>query len=424
MANQAIQKISKLLRTPEDVLMELFDNMEKLTGKTGVAEKIYEENQAVIEQKLKDLGILKENPEAQYVEGEILKRTKLADDHFDKFLTESGYNDAVSSVRVINFLKTLDLGLEKGFFIKEDKLRSFLFLNPPKNILDVLGYKNVIELLANENIYHIFAALRFVENERWLNESFFHPYNDLIADNFEEREIKMEVLPKRWAEIGEKFVGKKLHHMSHLKEAGYIFVNPSKQNDYSGQLLEDFTLMMHYLHEVTFYSHLFKRYSILPNFGSSIVNLLTAKVSSAPLSKDVVSWRIIPRYLAKIDDSDPRLFEPHISPEALHWLRAERLIEKIAKANPQMNFNFWQGEDDCVGEVFFAGKRGEELVSFDLIDNIISLSKGGMMKYLYHQQEALWNKIFIEFMGEDKLEEVLIENMGKGYVSLIAGNKN
>ena len=43
------------------------------------------------------------------------------------------------------------------------------------------------------------------------------------------------------------------------------------------------------------------------------------------------------------------------------------------------------------GEIFPAGKKGDDIVSFDLLDNVISLTHGGLGKYLYHQQEALWN---------------------------------
>jgi len=53
-----------------------------------------------------------------------------------------------------------------------------------------------------------------------------------------------------------------------------------------------------------------------------------------------------------------------------------------------------------------------------LIDNLIFLSRGGIGKYLYHQQEALWNKIFIEFAGLEKMEEILTEKLDKGWIEL------
>jgi len=90
----------------------------------------------------------------------------------------------------------------------------------------------------------------------------------------------------------------------------------------------------------------------------------------------------------------------------------------MAQKNPQAKLDFWRGVDDFVGEIFPAGKMGEEIVSFDLLDNVLSLTHGGLGKYLYHQQEALWNKIFIEYMGEEKLEELIVENIEKGFILL------
>ncbi|PIS31990.1 MAG: hypothetical protein COT41_00030, partial [Candidatus Portnoybacteria bacterium CG08_land_8_20_14_0_20_40_83] len=71
-----IEYIAKLLRTPEPVLVELFDKMEKLTGKKGVPEKIFEENKQIVSQKLSDLGIAPDKADAQYVERELLRKTK------------------------------------------------------------------------------------------------------------------------------------------------------------------------------------------------------------------------------------------------------------------------------------------------------------------------------------------------------------
>ncbi len=238
-----ISKIAKLLRMPdENILIDLFKKMEALTGKKGIAEKIYSANKEAVSQKLKGLGIVEDKADVQYVETEILKKIQEADKSFYEFLGKPDYGQEGGCDQMIKVLKDARPGDEKGFFLKEEKLRNFLVLNPPKNILKALGYKTIGEALEKENIYHIFAALRFVENEKWLNKYFFRPYNDLIPENFEEREIKVEVLPEKWGKIGAEFVGKKLHHISHLKELGFIFVIPSQKEKFVGQTLENFTL--------------------------------------------------------------------------------------------------------------------------------------------------------------------------------------
>ncbi len=414
----SIQKIARLLRAPAETLAEVFAKMEKLTGQTGVADKIFQENQAIITQKLGELGIPEDKADAALVEAEILKKTKTADEAFFEFLGQPDFSSQAGCQKLAELTRQVKNGPVKGFFIKEEKLKNFLFLNPPKNILNALGYKNVAEALAKEDLYELFAALRFVESERWLNEIFFRPYNDLIADNFEEREIKIQVLSPKWEVIGKKFVGKKLHNISHLKEVGMVFLIPIKKENFSGQTLEIFSLVLHYLHEIDFYCRLFKKYAAAPNFGSNLVKLVSGQVLTSLLPKEGVNWRVIQRYLAKTDPQDPRLFEPHVNPETVHWLEAEKEMDDLAVKNPQLKLDFWRGIDDFAGEIFPAGKRGEEIVSFDLLDNLISLTHGGLGKYLYHQQEALWNKIFIEFVGEEKLEEMLVENIEKGVIEL------
>ncbi len=414
---EPIQKIATLLRTPEAVISSLFNEMEKLTGKIGVAEKIYKENEEIVSRKLKELGINQEKADAQYVEAEILKRAYDADETFFDFLGKPDFSKQSGCAKMIEILKN-EANVKKGFFIKEEKLRSFLFLNPPKNILSALGYDNVGAMLEKEDLYEIFAALRFVENEHWLNEFFFRPYNDLTSDNFEEKDVQVRVLSEKWAEIGAKFVGKKLHNISHLKEVGLVFIIPVQRENQAGQSLETFSLLLHYLHEIDFYCRLFRQYAKQPNFGANLVRLVSGEVSVSSLPTENVTWRIIQRYLGKIDSQDPRLFEPHVNPETVHWLKAEKEMDDLAAKNPQLKLDFWRGIDDFVGEIFPAGRRGEELISFDLLDNLISLTHGGIGKYLYHQQEALWNKIFIEFMGEEKLEQLLLENIDKGFIGL------
>ena len=417
---EPIQKIARLLRAPQNVLAALFDKMEKITGKKDVAAKICQENEVQLKQKLQELGIREEKADAQYVQAELLKKTNEADKSFYEFLGRPDFSNQSSCQKMIGEAESL-ARLKKGFFLKEEKLRDFLFLNPPKNIMEALGYQKIGEMLEKEDSYEIFAALRFVEGERWLNEVFFRPYNDLSADSFEDREIKVKILSEKWGEIGAKFVGKKLHHISHLKEIGFVFVIPGKKGNggyLSGQSLETFSLILHYIHEIDFYCRLFRNYAQLPNFGGNLVCLLSGKVSGniLPSAENKVYWRLIQRYLAKLDTQDPRLFEPHVNSETVHWLKAEKEIDGLAQKNPQIKLDFWRGIDDFVGEVFPAGKKGEEIVSFDLLDCVVALTHGGLEKYLYHQQEALWNKIFIDFTGEEKLEEMIMKNMEKGFI--------
>ena len=73
---------------------------------------------------------------------------------------------------------------------------------------------------------------------------------------------------------------------------------------------------------------------------------------------------------------------------------------------------------DFVGDFFQNFSGQEQLVSFDLIDMIMSVVKKGQVKYLYHQQEALWNKIFSEYMGRERMNRLIEENLISGFIKL------
>ncbi|MDD3735435.1 MAG: hypothetical protein PHO31_03075 [Candidatus Pacebacteria bacterium] len=405
---QPYQKIAKILRTPENVIYNLQTELEGLTNKKDVLRDLVKINEEKIKDRLQKMN-LSSNILAKDVFNGLQKKVSRCNDIFDKKFTLEQLIEAAQDIS----------GKPKGFFISDKKMRDLFFKNPPQNILNILGYKNVEEMFQKEDITELVCALRFAEDSLWLNNVFFRPYNHLQKEDFEEREIKIVILPKKWEKVGRKFVGHKLHNISHLKEFGIIFIIPTENIN----KFEVFTLLLHYLFEIQFYSKLFKRYQNFPNFGENIISALKGEIIGYPLRYHGTGkyWQIIQRYLAKDDPNDPRLFEPHVNPEALHWENAERLIFDFAKKNKNIcdEIIFFE-ELDFVGD-YFPENNGEVLISFDLIDNVISFSKGTSVfeKYLYHQQEALWNEIFKSYVGDgEKLEEILIDNMDKGYIYL------
>jgi len=79
---------------------------------------------------------------------------------------------------------------------------------------------------------------------------------------------------------------------------------------------------------------------------------------------------------------------------------------------------FWENLN-WVGDYFITESGAEALVSFNLIDTAMSLVKEKeLVKYLYHHQEALWNKIFIEYFGEEKMEQMMEKNILEGWFEI------
>ena len=414
-------KLARIFRTTPDVLFSLEEKMFKMTGKKGVLDNIMEENQILIRRTLEELGLNIKSCHAEDVYKVLIKKLRHMDDHLFDFLDKPDLSKPTDSCgKLCDIVLKLNKP-QKGFFIKKEKAVEMLEKFPPQNILNYFGHKTVKELVDKKGFSSVFSALRFAQDINWMHKFFDEAYSDLTADDFEEREVELKILETEWLDVADKFLEKKYHNVSHLKEFGVIFIIPL-EIDTPGETLRLVTLLLHYFNEVPFYSGLFRKFSKEEDFVEKLKSLLRGDVPEEKIDKDKNTWRIVQRYLAKDDENDFRLLEPHINPEAEHWYKAEGDLAKISDLLETQGhaFGFWQGLD-FVGDFFedgLSGKDKEELISFDLIDLVMSLVKKGEIKYLYHQQEALWNKIFVEYLGRDKMNELIEENIIDGFIKL------
>ncbi len=418
--NSYQDKIARILRTDKHIIGNLEADLQKATGKIGVLEKILEENDKLLSDRLSLLGV-RRNSSATEIFDALISKIESDDVQILKYLGIISSHGSESAKTVVNFIKTI-YKPPTGYFLKKEKARQLLIAEPPKNILAAMGYKYVEEMLQKEDLLEIYSALRFLEDPEWQNKVFFKQYETLHPDDFEEREIEIRALNPRWAKAAEKFVEKKYHNVSHLKELGVIFVIPLFLG-ISGETLRLISLLLHYLYEVQFYSVLFKKLSTEKNhFAAKLISLLRGDVIEMRLPTLPVEARrprflVIQRYLAKDDENDWRLAEPHINPEALHWQRAEAKIVSLGNTIPnfQNGLEFWK-DLGAIGDFFTTETGVPVLVSFNIVDTVMALvQRKELIKYLYHHQEAMWNKIFESYFGSDKLEEYSKEYILKGW---------
>ena len=412
------EKIAKTLRTDKDVIRIVSEKLSEYVGHdNNVAEKIIAENDERVERVMRELAIPSNNARDIYLF--LISKIKKDDEklaaifHREKIESRSGFENVISFARQ-------NTGVERGFFLKLDKARELLVKNPPEKIIKFLGYSDAEELVKKEDVFELFAAMRFMEGMGWMNDTFLKDYESLTPDDFEEREVAAIVLSDKWKKGAISFTEKKYHNLSHSKELGLVFIIPISI-DLPGANFMDLSLAMHYFHEVEFYSTLFKKYAKESDseFSGKVMSSLRGDVIDVRPPEDRLGyeWFVNQRYLAKDDNYDWRLFYPHVSPEALHWSKVERDIAKFSR-EAGLGLEFWE-DLGYVGD-FFKDESGVEiLVSFNFLDTVMSLFKEKeMIKYLYHHQEAMWNKIFIEFMGEEKLEKLIEDNFYKGKIIL------
>ena len=412
------KKLAMILRTTPEVLYELDGKMGKITGQDGVMEAIASQNDVLVSKTLAELSLTR-NSTAEEVYAALINRLVVLDKNLYELL------DKPDLIKMsVDCGKLCEIAFKlfsppKGMFIKKEKVAELLDKYKPDNLLNHFGCSSAKELLDKEGFASVVSALRFTQSTDWMHKFFDVAYNELKPEDFEERDVELKVLETKWLAVADKFLEKKYHNISHLKEYGIIFVLPLPI-DTAGETMRMFTLIMHYLHEVPFYSDLFRKFMKDSDFIDKFKSLLRGDVSDKKIESDKPVWRVVQTYLSKDNEQDFRLFEPHVNPEAEHWLKVSEDLGRLSRMLPgdgNISLGYWSGLD-YVGDFFKDQNGQEQLVSFDLTDLIMSLVKKGQVKYLYHQQEALWNRIFSEYKGRERMNELIEENIISGFVEL------
>lgn len=411
MKSSGLEKISRLLGIDSSFLSEVDDFLSEKTGKKGVFDLISLEKEKKIEEAFNFLGL---DPDSSFLSVKIalLKKAEEGNNSLSFLLGYPDLNSSSGRAKIADFIKETR-GLPSGFFLKESKARELLISNPPLKVLKFLGYKTIEEALSKEDLFELFASLRFIEDSAWLNNVFFKKYLSLSPTDFEVRKIKLICLNEKWRSSAVEFVKHKRHNITHLKELGAIFLLPFSAN-LDGEILRTVGLLFHYLEEVPFYSGIIKKLGENKfDFSSNLASLLRGDVlEDRPKEKN--AWLVIQRYLEKDNPRDWRLFFPHINTESLLYSKAYLKLGALCSSFPVLknSLSFWN-EMDWVAD-FFVGEKSP--LSFDLLDNSMSLvEKNGGKNFFYHEHEALWNKIFVSFFDFSLLEKNASSNILHGF---------
>lgn len=407
------ERIAKIIGADKDVIIDLEKRMDAVTGVSNVIDKVMDDNDRIMADRLARLG-LSGSSSAKKVYNALISRIEADDEALSRIFGRLDSSDIEHRNELLEKARAF-ANPTLGYFIKLKKFAELLEKEPPKKVLSVLGYATVSEMLAKEDIFEVGAALRFIEGSEWLNGSFFKNYESLTPSDFEFREMETRALGARWVDASEGFVKKKWHNISHLKEIGLIFTLPVTLG-ISGELLRAASLVLHYFNEISFYSSLLvaSAKNNPEHFASELCSYLRGDTIDTRMTDgEKMVWMVIPRYFAKDDQNDWRLREPHINPEALHWEKAERALSTLP-----IDMTFWS-DLDYVGDFMMSDTGIEVLVSFNLIDTAMSLvKKKELIKYLYHHQESLWNRIFSSYVGKEKMEQMMKDNLLKGWFSM------
>lgn len=398
--------LSRLLQASQPVFDTTIKQLEDQTGNRSIDAGLIAEILETAHQKMRELKLDPADTNGKELYNTLINTVKSHDEHLAK---ELGGKDPTSlremTPRILQRIEDVDMPRE-GWFLKDEVAKDMLLRTPPKNVIERLGYSSAKKMLQNENLYEVYGALRFAEESDWLEE-YNRQYESLTPDDFETRNIQViQYDPDKWGDIASHFIEKKLHNITHLKELGVIMTMPvSSDAPMPGVTLKVMPLILHYFNEIRLYSSFFKLMQDKKNFGEIFTNTLIADPSPVAVTQtDTVHWRVLQRYFGKLkDEHHPELFEPHVQPEDLHWRKAEEVLYEV---DPELEF--WH-DLDFIG-LFM---NDDEPVTFNLMD--VSLSYSNQLsfedRYLYHFREALWNEIFVRYLGQQNLEDRVLKRL-------------
>lgn len=398
--------LSELLGAKEPLFGMSLKQLEQASGNPSADVRLTAEIVGVIRLKIEELGLDPDDTTPRELHSALMAKIE---DHDKRLVRKIGGKDPNNASELMPLMRKAWERVDTPkscWVLKKSVAKAMLKKTPPTAIMKHLGYRSVDSMLKQENLGEIYGALRFAETPEWLNK-FNEQYKTLKPQDFETRQIEIvEMSIERWGDIAAPFIHKKRHNITHLKELGVILMLPvTAEAKLRGIAIFTLPLLFHYLNEIRLYSAFFKLQQVKPHFGKVIVETLIADPGkSAVMAGSNIHWRVIQRYFGKLEhENHPEIFEPHVQPEDLHWRRAEDLLYEL---DPELGF--WRDMD-------YVGLMDKDMrpVTLNMLD--VAASYVNQSPYaeraIYHFREALWNEIFIRYMGQKNLEQQVLAQL-------------
>lgn len=377
--------------------------LELASGQPGVDVRLYAEIIRKAHQKTRELGLDPKDTTGKELYHALMELTK----KHDEFLAHRlGVRDSSDTAQVLahakKFVDSLDIP-KNAWVIKQSVARRLLKTTPPKKLMSALGYRSVDSMIKREDSALLFAALRFTESSQWL-QGFTRKYKNLKPSDFEMRRITViHLQDSRLTQYAKEYVARQHHNLTHMKEMGVIALLPLPMERMRGVTIAVLPLLLHYLHEIRMYSAYFKLNQVKKDFGEVVAQTINHDPHNhAKVAGHDVHWRTVHRHFGGHDKA-PEMFEPHVQPDDLWWRKAEDILYRAEPA-----LHFWYGMD------FVASHTKSEIVSFNLMD--MAVNYVNQLPYgkhvVNHFQAALWNELFIRYIGEPALEYQIIQQLG------------
>jgi len=287
----------------------------------------------------------------------------------------------------------LGLALSKvnyGFYLREDVARRLLEALPPEKTMRSLGYEDVKQMLASEDVFKVFSVSRYVESKEWL-EGFIERYKGLTPADFEFRPIRTFVLEGKYAFAYPAMLKK--YPASDDKMIGTVYAVPvPNQPQYKVPLLRSLTRTLHYLYEVDMYSGYNYRLQYWQHTGIGRERL-------------GAFGEVISRVMQGILDTKAN--NPHLLVETFCWnMVMRRLIDQFSAEVPELCA--W--ESSHVAGIETSGKT-PRTISLNLIDVLSMVAKGLTEFYSLHLRRNVSTELGKSYMRAEDFQLAYYQTM-------------
>lgn len=305
-------------------------------------------------------------------------------------------------LRISETVAALDIP-KQAWVLKASVAKRLIKQTPPKHVMKQLGYRSVDSMIKRESIHELYAGMRFLESQDWLDK-FITRYKDLRPSDFDTRPIEIvNMSVAKWGESAMAFVQHNRHNITHLKEIGVVAILPLPVNKIPGITIISLPLVLHYINEIRVYSSFFKSRQTRADFAKIVIDTLISDPGKhATVAGQHIHWRVIHRHFGSEQSRSKDVFEPHVDPDDLIWRKTE---ETLYRLEPALHFWF---DIEYVGVMF-----GDRAVSFNLMDMAVSyVNKAAYgQQSVTHMRDSIWNEIYLRYVREQAVEKHVMKQI-------------
>lgn len=384
--------IAELLGKSETEIARIVDRLEQLSGFNSEDVRLLAEMKQSARQKLHDLKLDPDDSDGAEVYHALRSKLLRDNDQFSRIFDSERRRSADKFNEALVNIFEHTLFPKEVFAMKHSVAKELLRKDPPKKLMKHMGYRSVESMLKRERVEEIYAAVPFLESERWLSK-FWRNHLALSPSDFENRKINLIIMPEsRWA-----IIAPSSGIITCMLQLGAAAVWPAPRS-VTKFGFSTAALLYEAAEIMRIYSAALKIEQVRPNFGKKALELMQPKIKAPVMIETVpINWDVLHSHYGRQD-------EVHASMENLHVLDMHRHspAELLATINPA--FSWWAGTNSLA-----ISNKGK-IVSLNLNDVLINA-----LNNIEYKNQV--NKNFRKYFYNDLISRYLKHDNVEAYIS-------